>query len=288
MLIKSQNLVCPIDGNRLVVDEKQLRCENGHTFDIARQGYVHLLPVQAKRSKNPGDSKEMIVARTDFLNSGVYQPIANRLTELVVEHYEADSDFCLLDAGCGEGYYLDYVYNRLNTSDNSRAYSFIGLDISKPAIVASAKRNKAIDWLVGTTRQPPIELNSVDIILCMFGFGSLEGFHKLLKPGGILILVEAGENHLNELKEIIYEEARKSKSKNEDADETHGFSKPVTESLQFKSGALDNVQINNLLLMTPHLFRASKEGKIAAANLNVLDVTVDVVFRILQKINDDS
>ena len=96
------------------------------------------------------------------------------------------------------------------------------------------------------------------------------------------------KNHLNELKEIIYEEARKSKSKKDDADETYGFSKPKIESLQFKSGVLDNKQINNLLLMTPHLFRASKEGKIAAANLKVLDVTVDVVFRILQKSNDAS
>ena len=77
-IIKAHNLACPIDGARLEVHEKQLICENGHVFDIARQGYVNLLPVQHKRSKQPGDSKAMVLARTHFLNSGIYEAIANK------------------------------------------------------------------------------------------------------------------------------------------------------------------------------------------------------------------
>ena len=67
-IIKAHNLACPIDGNKLEQNDGQLVCENGHTFDIARQGYVNLLPVQHKRSKQPGDSKAMVLARTAFLN----------------------------------------------------------------------------------------------------------------------------------------------------------------------------------------------------------------------------
>ena len=82
-IIKAHNLACPIDGLQLEPHEKQLVCENGHVFDIARQGYVNLLPVQHKRTKHPGDSKAMVLARTQFLNSGIYKHIAKKLTELV-------------------------------------------------------------------------------------------------------------------------------------------------------------------------------------------------------------
>ena len=142
-------MACPIDGKKLTSDETQLSCEQGHTFDIARQGYVNLLPVQAKRSKNPGDSKAMVVARTAFLDSGVYEPIAKYLTELISPQIEEDRTICILDAGCGEGYYLDYVYQELLKTGNNCNVSMIGLDISKPAIVASSKRNRQLDWSQG-------------------------------------------------------------------------------------------------------------------------------------------
>ena len=83
-IIKAHNLACPIDGGRLEFQEKQLVCENGHVFDVARQGYVNLLPVQHKRSKHPGDSKEMVLARTRFLNLGNYYPVAIKLAEIVL------------------------------------------------------------------------------------------------------------------------------------------------------------------------------------------------------------
>ena len=280
-IVKTHNLACPIDGNRLIPDEKQLCCENGHSFDIARQGYVNLLLVQSKRSKHPGDSKEMVIARTDFLNTGVYQPIAKRLAELTLLCCEGEQDICLLDAGCGEGYYSDFVCNSLIKSADKRSFSFIGLDISKPAIVASAKRNRQIEWIVGTNRQPPIEDNSVDIILCVFGFQNLEGFSKILKPNGVIILVEPGSDHLTELKEIIYADNKKVKS-NHDSVENNNFSLLSSHVLQFKTGFLNNKQINNLLLMTPHLFRATKQGKEAASLLERLDISVDVVFNIHQ------
>ena len=280
-IIKAQNLACPLDGYRLIPDEKQLCCESGHSFDIARQGYVNLLLVQSKRSKHPGDSKEMVIARTEFLNTGVYQPIAKRLAELTLLYCEGDEDVCLLDAGCGEGYYSDFVCKELMESESNRVFSFIGMDISKPAIVASAKRNRNIDWIVGTNRQPPIEDNSVDIILCVFGFHSMEGFSKILKPNGVIILVEPGADHLTELKEIIYADNKKAKSK-EDSVANNNFSLRDSHVLQFKTAYLNNKQINNLLLMTPHLFRATKQGKESASLLERLEISVDVVFNILQ------
>lgn len=282
-IIQAENLACPIDGERLEPHEKHLFCVNRHSFDIARQGYINLLPVQHKRTKNPGDSKEMVLARAQFLNSGIYEPVARKLAEITCTQIADYTEACLVDAGCGEGYYLDFVFNELKAQEGDIDLSFIGLDISKAAIAEAAKRNKQITWIVGTNRRPPVDNGSVDIISCVFGFQSFEGFKKILKPGGRIILIEPGPDHLKELREIIYAEVEKSGPTDISGPEKIGFSIIDEQQLQFRTEVINNVQINNLLLMTPHLYRATNEGKEAAANLQQLELTVDVFFRILEK-----
>lgn len=289
-ITKTHNLACPIDGDQLESHGKQLVCANGHSFDIARQGYVNLLPVQHKRTKQPGDSNKMIVARTQFLNTGAYEPIANKIAELIFTQITcprniSDKEICLMDAGCGEGYYFDWVFNALKNKESDIKFSFIGLDISKDAIIASTKRNKQISWVVGTNRQPPVSDYSVDIILCVFGFHSYKGFNKILKPNGRMILVEPGPEHLKELREVIYKDVKHSDSSNFSHENEQGFSLINQDQLKFRIDAINNESINNLLIMTPHLYRASKEGKEAASNLKEMDLTVDVIFRVLEKIN---
>lgn len=298
-IIKPHNLACPIDGKPLNPHEKTLTCENGHVFDIARQGYVNLLPVQHKRSKQPGDSKAMVVARAEFLNSGIYEPIAKKVAEIVytqitdslvsIDQESSDrvsnsKEVCLMDAGCGEGYYFDYLFNYLKVKNGSSDLSFIGLDISKAAIVESAKRNKQISWVVGTNRQPAVEPESVDFVLCLFGFQSFEGFHKILKSGGKVILVEPGPDHLKELRRVIYTEVKKNSPPDLSSAEKIGFSMADSQQLQFKTKAINNQQINNLLLMTPHFYRASKEGREAASKIQQLELSVDVVIRTLERL----
>ena len=100
----AQNLACPIDGLKLNKEKQCYQCANGHSFDIAKQGYVNLLPVQHKKSKNPGDSKAMVQARTHFLNMGFYKPIADFLSNIIIQKINENSDNCIFDAGCGEGY----------------------------------------------------------------------------------------------------------------------------------------------------------------------------------------
>jgi len=282
-VVKADNLACPLDGVRLESYKKQLVCENGHTFDIARQGYVNLLLVQHKRSKQPGDSKAMVLARTNFLNTGIYQAIADKLTETVSALIINDKDCCILDAGCGEGYYFDVLLNHLKKEEGISNLSFIGLDISKDAIVQATKRNKQITWVVGTNRQPPVVNESVDIILCLFGFFNAEGFYKSLKPGGKIILVDPGSEHLKELREIIYPEVKKSKQENVSQTGGTEFTLLSSDERRFKVKISSNEQIRQLLSMTPHFYRASKEGRENAYKLDELDITIDVVFNVLQK-----
>lgn len=287
-IIKAHNLACPIDAKKLEQTGKQYVCENGHSFDIARQGYVNLLPVQHKRSKQPGDSKAMVLARTSFLNTGFYQAVAEKLNEIVSasiinDESIKDKDNCILDAGCGEGYYFDFIFNSLKNEKGPNKHSFIGLDISRDAIIQATKRNKQISWIVGTNRQPPVEEKSVDIILCLFGFLSIDGFYKILKPGGLIIVVDPGPEHLKELRKIIYPEIKKQDQARLQQTEKTGFSLVNSEALKFKINITTNEQINNLLIMTPHFYRASKAGREAACNLQQLDLTVDVVFSVLEK-----
>lgn len=282
-IIKAQNLACPIDGERLEITDKQYTCINGHTYDVARQGYVNLLPVQHKRSKQPGDSKAMVLARTRFLDTGFYDPIAGKLNGIITDQL-SDGAMCILDAGCGEGYYLNALYQHIAMQAADTTLSFIGLDISKDAIIQSTKRNKQISWIVGTNRQPPVLEQSVDIILCLFGFINFDGFDSVLKPGGKIVLVDPGAEHLKELREIIYPELKSQELSQADQAEDTRFTQVGSETLQFKTTITDKALINDLLIMTPHFYRASKQGRQAASELTELEITADIIFRTLEKL----
>ena len=283
ILKKTIQLACPLDGLPMSVQQRSAVCANSHSFDIARQGYLNLLPVQQKRSKFPGDSVEMIAARQRFLAAGFYDRVADRMVEVLRSHEKFNDDSCLLDAGCGEGFYLEWLSQAL-VADNIQA-GLVGLDISKPAIVAAARRNKNITWLVASNKQPPLMPQSVGMIICMFGFPVFDAFKKILKPGGKLLLVESGPQHLLELRKIIYAELKQGGLPDLSAAEQQGFELLAEDELSYKTAVLGHEQIADLLLMTPHLFRATQEGKQRAAELEQIELTVDVSLRLL-RLND--
>ena len=96
------NLICPVCGNHLVKKDKSYVCSQSHSFDIARQGYVNLLTVSQKHSLTPGDTREQVLSRREFLEAGFYAPIAESLIDAAKEF---DAIGPILDVGCGEGYY---------------------------------------------------------------------------------------------------------------------------------------------------------------------------------------
>lgn len=278
-LIQATNLSCPLDGAPLHGD-RALQCANGHSFDRARQGYLHLLPVQNKKSKAPGDSKEMVEARSRFLDGGCYLPISEQLNAVALGHLPTSGQICVVDAGCGDGYYLQRFSTALTQRDGNAA--LVGIDISKPAVVAAARRSRQITWLVASNSNPPLLPQSVDMLFCMFGFPDYSAFKRILKPGGRIVLVEAGIDHLLELRQVIYPEVRRSAPPPLDKAEQAGFALIDSATLHYQTDPLERQQIDDLLLMTPHLFRATREGKEAAQQLQSLVVTVDVVVRVLE------
>jgi 23S rRNA (guanine745-N1)-methyltransferase len=282
-LNKATNLACPLDGLPLTLTERQLRCAHGHSFDLARQGYVNLLPVQNKKSREPGDSGEMVEARRRYLDAGFYAPISQALNTLALQHLPAGT-VCIVDAGCGEGYYLDRLGGALAQYCEVEQAALIGLDIAKPAVIAAARRNPQITWLVASNSNPALLPASVDMILCMFGFPVYPAFARMLKPGGKVLLVDAGPDHLLQLREIIYPEVRKSPPPVLDKAEQSGFALIAEKTLRYDTPGLDRSAIADLLVMTPHLYRATRAGKEAAAQLERISLTVEVVFRVLTKL----
>ncbi len=275
----SELLRCPIDQLALREENKQLRCDDGHSFDIARQGYVNLLGSSDKRSRDPGDSKAMIVARREFLQCGHYEPLAARLAELVAPLVRSDG--VIADAGCGEGYYLEQLRKHLDSSGAS-SVAMIGFDISKWAVQAATRRLQAT-WLVASNRNIPLTPCSVDCLLSLFGFPVFDAFNAVLKPGGTLLAVNAGPQHLIELREVLYPSIKHAESTLAQQAVDAGFYPGESSSLQFTTAPLSQLEIHHLLSMTPHLFRASHEGKERAAQLDNFSVTVDVVFQPLHK-----
>lgn len=261
-----------MDGLPLTRDHSSWRCPSGHSFDIARQGYINLLPVQNKRSKDPGDSKEMVLARQEFLNAGHYKPIADAVSDLVKASAAAHNIISILDAGCGEGYYLrELKQSRLH---NNRARLLLtGLDISKWAIMAAAREDKSADWIVGSNANLPLLPSSQDVILCMFGFPVYQEFARVLKADGLLIKVDAGPEHLIELREIIYPSI---KAANLAEDSPPGFTILEQHSLRYTIKLSCQMQISRLLTMTPHLYRINAEGRARAEALTEISLTVHV------------
>lgn len=265
-------LACPLDGDSLTQAGASWRCPAGHSFDVARQGYLHLLPVQKKRSLDPGDSKAMVAARQRFLNAGYYQPVAEAVNAAVLrDTIGTNHPLACMDAGCGEGYYL----RQLTATDLQ--LSLIGLDISKWATLAAAKQDKRPRWVVGSNANLPVLPETLDVLLCLFGFPVYSEFARVLKTGGVLIQADAGPNHLRELREIIYPSLKHGKTPAEHAPE--GFSRLGTETVSYSLTLDSQEAIGDLLAMTPHLYRASAEGRARAEALASLTVTVEVTLQ---------
>ena len=90
LAFEQPQFVCPYCQSPLIVGAKTWLCDGSlndkktkHPFDVARQGYVNLLPVQNKKSKEPGDSAQSIEARHRFLSQGFYQPLQQLIAKLI-------------------------------------------------------------------------------------------------------------------------------------------------------------------------------------------------------------
>ncbi|MFD8707410.1 putative RNA methyltransferase [Kitasatospora sp. NPDC059648] len=205
-------LACPHCAQALTRHERSLRCPAGHSFDLAKQGYVSLLAGDAHTGT--GDTAEMVAARADFLAAGHYRPIADALadaaTALVDAAPSADGagsdstggmggpDGLVADLGAGTGHYLAHVLDALPGRVGA------ALDISKFALRRAAKAHPRIGAVVCDAWRPlPLRDASAELMLNVFAPRNGPEIRRVLRPGGTLLLVSPTAGHLRELVDAL-------------------------------------------------------------------------------------
>ena len=312
--------ICPLCQSPLQPAADTWRCDGSlhpkqtvHPFDVARQGYVNLLPVQQKKSKAPGDSQQSIDARKRFLNAGHYQPlndlICQKITALLTAQKASLSQknrpINWLDIGCGEGYYTQAMAQ-------TGMDVLIAADISKPAVVELAKTSKAlgrlwsqqakdsaskdsasketvkaaaIDPLVTSAAHLPLRAHSINGISSIFSPILPEAFNEVLSDKGYLIIAKPDMGHLATMREALFDDVREHDSDkflHELAPyfqllETHHVSTNMTLSAE---------EVTDLMTMTPYAYRArsdKRQALLAEVAARPFETEAKFVIYILQK-----
>lgn len=308
--------ICPLCQSPLQPAADTWRCDGSlhpkqtsHPFDVARQGYVNLLPVQQKKSKAPGDSQQSIDARKRFLNAGHYQPlndlICQTMTALLLTAKKAsleqkDKLINWLDIGCGEGYYTQAMAQ-------TGMDVLIAADISKPAVVELAKTSKALGrlWyqpvkddsatevikavaiypLVTSAAHLPLRAHSINGISSIFSPILPEAFNEVLSDEGYLIIAKPDIGHLATMREALFDDVREHDSDkflHELAPyfqllETHHVSTNMTLSAE---------EVTDLMTMTPYAYRArsdKRQALLAEVAARPFATEAKFVIYILQK-----
>ncbi len=267
---KPMLFICPKCSEKLNTDGSRLVCPAGHSFDRAKEGYFNLL---LSSGGVHGDNKEMVLARRTFLSRGYYRPLADALCKGILG--ETDSTSRILDCGSGEGYYTDLAESSLYERDGtSEMYAF---DISKDAVKASAKKNRRISFAVASAYHQPFADCSFDLAYNVFSPLAAEEVHRILKPSGIFIMAIPDEEHLYELKSVIYDTPYKNTV---ESTELPGFSLISNDALHYTMHLESKEDILSLFKMTPYAYRTRKEN---ADRILALDsLAVSAHFRLLK------
>lgn len=267
---------CPLCGKELVRAEGRYFCCEGHSFDIAREGYVNLLPVNMRHSREPGDDKNMVQARTRFLDGGWYGPLRDSLCRIAEK--VCGSKPALLDVGCGEGYYT----SALNATISERNGRLAGVDLSKAAVKRAAKRCDSAEIAVASAYHLPLADSSVDVLVDCFSPLDAGEFCRVLKCGGYFIYVVPGARHLWELKSVLYENPYENEEK---VEEYRGFSFLRAEAVETGFTLSSKEDIQALFNMTPYVWKTPRQGIERLRELERLHVTAQFNIHIFRKEN---
>ncbi len=266
-----------------------LKCENSHTFDIAKEGYSNLLT--KKLPDSMGDTKEMLIARRAFLEQGHYQPLVTALHTLVYEYLTRERDaenvlpyLNILDAGCGEGYYLGQLQRALVQSLPEAHIEYVGLDIAKEAMRMAAKRYRSIHFLVANLKERLVFANdALHILLNIFAPRNASEFARVLTLGGIVLIVIPAPQHLQQLRAklglLSIEENKQEHVIAQFAPHfTYIGATEVNRALH-----LDQQGVLQSVMMTPNYWHLSDEIKYAMHELHEIETELAFTCLVFRK-----
>ncbi len=282
-------LLCPICGQPLAPsqDGNALACPRRHSFDVAREQYVNLLLKKAS-----ADTKEMVQARRQFLVGGHYAPLADQINEIVSRYlsetvlpidadispiHSSQACIAMLDAGCGEGYYLGQLQRYLNAALPGLSCRYVGIDSSKEAIRMAARHYKDICFLVASIKEPlPIASECIQVLLNIFAPRNTAEFARVLPPGGLLLVVIPGPTHLQPLRErLSLLHIEEDKQRHVIQQFAPCFALRDTFSLTYRL-PLDRQAIAHLVRMTPSYWHLTGQARLAIEHIE--DVQTEIAF----------
>ena len=258
---------CPICRENLTLLESSLKCNNRHSFDLAKFGYVNLAP-QIKQSANY--DKENFQNRQQILEAGFYRAILEAVSDLLAS---SKTTTTILDIGCGEGFYS----RKLQESHSEK--TFYAFDISKDSVQIAAKSepNWAVNWFVGDLARLPIRDASMDILLDIFSPANYGEFRRVLSKDGILIKVIPTENHLKEIRQKVQDQLTNKDYSNQDIKEhfQERFTILSSQTASLTKTITAN-QLQALLSMTPLLFHID-QTKIDWSQLTEITIEAEIL-----------
>ena len=257
-------LICPVCGAPLERRSGNFDCAARHSFDIAREGYCNLLPVNRHRSRYPGDAPELVRARRAFLDADYYAPLRSALAAHI-------PGGVVLDACCGEGYYTAALAES--------ADAMYGFDIAKDAVRLAAKRDKRTQYFVAGLHAIPVQSGSIDLLTHVFAPFAEAEFTRILKGGGTLVHVMPGAEHLMGLKRALYDAPRPGR----ETPPATALTLEKTERLRYSVKLCSNADIRNLFSMTPYSYKTSREASQRLETLDTLETTLDFVILTYRK-----
>ncbi|MBN3492082.1 23S rRNA (guanine(745)-N(1))-methyltransferase [Vibrio neptunius] len=267
---------CPLCHQSLSLIGHTFRCENNHAFDLAKEGYVNLMPVQHKRSKDPGDNKEMMQARRRFLEKDYYRPLKDKVAQVCAQYLES-TQHQLLDIGCGEGYYTTEVARQLSVQ-HPKAVTY-GIDISKVAIRYASKRHTNCSFSVASSTRLPFSDGSLDAVLRIYAPCKPQELARVVNHNGVVITVTPAARHLYQLREHLYQDVRLHSEEPENID---GF--VLQDSLKLSyTMPLQDGDADDLLQMTPFAWKASEELRDSLKSSKLFECEADFMIRIYRK-----
>lgn len=252
---------CPNCAAALTSAPGGLVCASGHRFDRAAEGYVHLLPAGRHPGAAAGDSAEMLRARRAFLDAGHYRPVMAAVAAMVPAGAAA-----VLDAGCGEGSYLAAV----------SAPERFGIDIAKAGVRLAARRHRDITFAVASSYRLPFFDASFDAVLSVFAPRPFAEFARVLRPGGAAVVASPGADHLDAVRELLYDATPEQPSPGAPPDPPHqGDHEQAAERVRYELTVTGH-DLRHLVQMTPHWWRASPAHRDEVLRTPALVTTVDI------------
>jgi 23S rRNA (guanine745-N1)-methyltransferase len=235
-------LRCPVCAEGLALTGRTAGCAQGHAYDLAKQGYLNLLPSASNGIE--GDSAAMIGARTVFLGGGHYAPIRDALILRAAEYLQPDSDELVVEVGAGTGYYLAGVAGRSRRG--------LALDVSRYAARRAAKVDPRIGSVVcDAWRELPVVDGAAQVVLNVFAPRNATEMARILKPGGVLLVVTPNPEHLAELVGVLGMVSVDEDKERRLQDALGGTFVETGRTLIEEPMRLDRAAVEQLVLMTP-------------------------------------